>query len=38
MKWIIINYYTMQFLVGPENFKAKLNEMGLVEEGRCSCG
>ena len=38
MRRITINHYIIQFLVGHGNFKAKLKELGLLENERCSCG
>ena len=38
MNWIKINHYTSQFLMGHGDFGAKLMELGIGEESKCTCG
>ena len=37
-KWINANYYTSQFLTGHGDFRAKLMELGICEDSKCTCG
>ena len=37
MDWVRPGHYTSQFLTGHGNFRAKLHQLGLAEEWKCTC-